>query len=80
MNVANVRKLAETHTKPQLEACLTQAINGQPNSCTGLGTPEDQLNDLAKAEFVRGKMDEGMTPQLAMRDLAARMRKAQGMA
>lgn len=78
MNVANVRQLAQTHTRPQLEACLTAALNGEPNSCTSLGTSEDQLNDLAKAEFVRGKMDDGMTAPLAMRDLAARMRRAQG--
>ena len=80
MNVANVKNLAQTYSYAQLDVCLTDAINGKPNSCTVLGTTEDQVNDLAKAEFVRSKMDEGMTAQLALRDLAARMRRAQGAA
>ena len=71
-------QLAEKSSHEQLDTCVNAAVNGQPGNCGLSGSQEDILQVLSKADFMRSKIDAGMTPQLAMRDLAARMRKLQG--
>lgn len=71
-----VRNLAEKHDAEELEAMLGRAIEGE--ACCGLKDAEETVAVLAKAQFVRGLIDEGTEPREAMRELGRRMRRLQG--
>lgn len=71
-----VRNLAQEHDSEELEGMLNRAIEGE--ACCGLKDAGESVNVLAKAQFVRGLIDEGTEPREAMRELGRRMRRLQG--
>jgi hypothetical protein len=72
-----VRELAVKFTSNEIETCLTQQLQEGVNECK-MGTSTDHvINELSKAEFVRKRMDEGLSPIDGMRELARRIRNVQ---
>jgi hypothetical protein len=72
-----VRELAARFTSGEIEICLNQQLQEGVNECR-MGTSTDHvINELSKAEFVRKRMDEGLSPVDAMRELARRIRNVQ---
>lgn len=79
MNIKEIKELAEKFTPDQLENCITQAIENEGKSDCYMGDDVmEVVNTLAKAETVRQLMEEGMSEVEAIRELAKRIRKVQG--
>ncbi len=79
MNIKEIKELAKKFTPDQLENCITQAIETQGKSDCYVGDDVmEVVNTLAKAETVRELMEQGMSEIEAIRELAKRIRKVQG--
>lgn len=79
INIAAIRELAQRYDHQSLASCEQQAINGQLNPCYDAGLPEETINVIAKAGFIRQQLDMGQTLNKAVRELARRMRALQGL-
>ncbi|GAB6072488.1 hypothetical protein JCM14244_08650 [Venenivibrio stagnispumantis] len=83
MNINEIKELARKFTPEQLENCITMAIEqkeGHIQVCDGQVSGEvlEVINTLAKAQTVRELMEQGMSEIEAIRELARRIRLAQG--
>ncbi|WP_029519789.1 MULTISPECIES: hypothetical protein [unclassified Persephonella] len=81
MNIKEIKELAKKFTPEQLEMCIDQTLKiGHPTlkGCELSGDVMEILNTLAKAETVRELMEQGMTEVEAIRELARRIRRVQG--
>ncbi len=78
MNIKEIKELAKKFTPEQLENCITQTINEGKNECEVSGDVLEVVNTLAKAQTVRELMEQGMSEMEAIRELARRIRKVQG--
>jgi hypothetical protein len=75
--IKEVRELATKFTSSEIETCLLQQLQDGVNECK-MGTSTDHvINELSKAEFVRKRMDEGLSLMDGMRELARRIRNVQ---
>ncbi len=78
MNIKEIKELASKFTPEQLENCILQTIQEGKNECEITGDVEEVVNTLAKAQTVRELMEQGMSQMEAIRELARRIRQAQG--
>lgn len=79
MNIKEIKELAKKYTTEQLDNCITQAIENQGKSDCKIGDDVlEVVNTLAKAQTVRQLMDQGYSEIEAIRELAKRIRQAQG--
>ena len=72
-----VRELVTVFDKSRLDRCLNHSIENNPNSCVDMGENSDNVNILAKAVYIREKVDGGETVNNAIRELGRRMRQVQ---
>lgn len=78
MHIDEIRELARRYSSGQIEQCMELALQNEDNPCFDDKEIEQVMNVLAKAEFVKAKMEEGSTLVDAMRELGRRIRAAQG--
>ncbi|MBF0318992.1 MAG: hypothetical protein HQL01_04200 [Nitrospirae bacterium] len=77
MPLKEVRELAQKFTPQEIETCISQQLQDGVNECR-MGTSTDHVvNELSKAEFVRTKMESGVSLTDAMRELAKSVRRVQ---
>ena len=79
MDIQVIRELAEKHTHAELEKCIDQQIAEGKNDCWCCETPEDTVNVLSKASYLRQMVEAGKAKDIpeAMRLLARSMRSIQ---
>jgi len=77
INVKEIKELAKRFSPAEIEGCITQQLETGANVCLKSELTEKVINELAKAEFVKGLMAEGMSLAEALRELAKRMRRVQ---
>lgn len=77
INVKEIRDLARKFTPGQIGKCIAHQIEEGKNVCLEDGSTEAVVNELAKAEFVRSLVDEGVSLNDAVRELARRIRVIQ---
>jgi len=75
--IAAVRELVRAFTVKQLDSCLNEQIAGQANDCTETRSENEPVDMLARATYVKGLMEQGMTLSQAMRVLGRNMRALQ---
>jgi hypothetical protein len=75
--LTQIKDIAKRFSPEQIEGCITQQIETGDNVCLTDENSEKIINELSKAEVVRGLMDEGMGLADALRELARRMRLVQ---
>jgi hypothetical protein len=73
--VSRIRGLASNFTHEEIEHCITQQLNEGKNSCLSESDADAALAILAKTSFVRSIVSKGVSLQLAMRELGARLRQ-----
>lgn len=76
--MATVRLLASTSKTEMLERCLQDQIEQGFNNCYDHCDYEQVFNVLTKANFVKKLEAKGLSIPGAIRELARRMRFAQG--
>lgn len=78
MHIAEIRELARRYSPDELEECITRQLAEGSNPCDqGNGSTEEIINVLAKAEFVRARVNDGMSLGEAIRELGRRIRAVQ---
>ncbi len=78
MSIKEIKELAKRFTIEELELCITETIEKGENYCQVRGDTLEVINTLAKAQTVRELMEQGMSEIEAIRELARRIRKIQG--
>lgn len=76
--MTTIRSLASHLEGNNLDCCLQEQIESGHNSCYANHDYEHVINVLAKASFVKQLEAEGLSIPGAIRELARRMRFAQG--
>lgn len=77
IDIKEIKNLAKKYTPVQIDECINQQLQEGKNICDITGTTDYIINELAKAEFVRQMMDEGVSLTDAVRELANRIRSFQ---
>ncbi len=77
IDIAEIRGLARKFTPEEIEACITRELKEGENPCTPPGPVDRVVDALAKAEWVRSRVDEGVPLQEAVRELAKKIRGVQ---
>ncbi len=77
LDIAEIRELADRFTAQDLELCINQQIEQGKNVCKKGSHTEKIVNELAKANFVRGLIEKGSSVGDAVRELAKRIRTFQ---
>ncbi len=77
IDVKEVRELAKRFTPEEIESCIKQQLQEGTNICEVKGPTEHVIGELAKAEFVKKRMEEGSSLTDAVRELARRIRLVQ---
>ena len=78
--ITRARELAGQWPAADLEACLADVIEKGDCRCAPGHSPEDAVNDLARAAFVRRQMDnERVGMREALRALGKQMRRFSAM-
>ncbi len=80
IDISEIKELAKRFSPEEIEGCITQQIETGENVCLKDESSEKVINELSKAEFVRDLMEKGMNLADALRELAKRMRRIQGVA
>jgi len=75
VNVKEIKDLAKKFSPDQIEECITQQIETGENVCLRDYSTQVVVGELAKAEFIKKLMGEGMSLADALRELARRMRQ-----
>lgn len=78
MDIREIRELAKKFTPEQIEGCITRQIKTGENVCVMNSSTEKIINELAKAQFVRVRLDKGISLGDALRELAGKMRQIMG--
>ena len=76
IDIKEIRELARRFTPEEIESCISQQLREGENVCVA-GPTEEVLNELSKAEFVRGLVDRGLPLMDSVRELARRIRLVQ---
>ncbi len=74
VNVKEIRDLAKKFSPDQIEECITQQLETGENVCLRDYSTQVVVGELAKAEFIKRLMGEGMSLADALKELARRMR------
>ncbi len=77
VDIKEIKKLAQKFKAEELDTCINQQLNQGSNVCGLSGSNEYVINELAKAEFVRQRMDKGVSLIDAVRELASKIRNFQ---
>ena len=77
VGIKEIKKLAQKFKAEELDTCINQQLNQGSNVCGLSGSNEYVINELAKAEFVRQRMDKGVSLIDAVRELASKIRNFQ---
>ncbi|HKJ70218.1 MAG TPA: hypothetical protein VKA55_00495 [Gammaproteobacteria bacterium] len=78
IHLKEIRDLAERFSGDQIEGCIHHQLDAGSNPCAPDTGSEQAMNVLAKAEYVRGLMDEqGYSLSQAIRELGRRIRRVQ---
>ncbi|MGB9716379.1 MAG: hypothetical protein ACPL1G_08245 [Thermodesulfovibrionales bacterium] len=75
--IKEIKELAKRFTSEEIESCIQQQLKEGENICDVKGPVEYVIGELAKAEFVKKLMEEGMSISDAVRELARRIRLVQ---
>ena len=75
IDLKEIRELARKYSPDQIEGCITQQIETGKNVCMADADSVRIVNELAKASFIRKRMEEGMSLPDAIRELAKKMRE-----
>ena len=78
MKTQDLKKIVETYSPEQLEACIQQQLNKGENACEVVDETNEVITALSKAEVVREIMDQGMSFSEALRELGRRIRSVYG--
>jgi hypothetical protein len=74
LDLKEIRELAKRFSPEQIECCIEQQLETGSNVCIRNESEEKMINELAKAQFIRERIEEGLSLADALRDLARRMR------
>jgi hypothetical protein len=75
MNIKSIRELAQKYTAEELEACIEDEIGLMKNACYLGDSPEETVDSLSKASYIRQMMDrENLPLNEALRKLAQTIR------
>lgn len=79
LHLQEVRELARRFDPDRLESCIQQQLQEGTNVCEPEpgSSDEEIIGILAKAQYVRDRMDEGAPLTDAMRELGRRIRVLQ---
>ncbi len=77
IHIGEIRELAKRFTAEEIEGCINQQMQEGKNVCFAEGPAEHIINELAKAEFVRSRVEKGTPLTDAIRELARRIRQVQ---
>lgn len=77
MDVREIKELAGKFTPEQIEGCITQQIETGRNICVINSETEEIINELSKAQFIRDRLNKGLSLGDALRELAGKMRLMQ---
>lgn len=74
-----VRELAERYSHQEIERCIEQQITGGKNDCHAGESPEETMNILSKASYVRRMVETGKAKDVtdAVRQMAGKIRSLQ---
>ncbi len=72
-DIKEIRDLAGRFSPEEIDACIAQQLEREENICQVTGPTEYVVSELAKAEFVRGLVDQGVPLTEAVRELARRI-------
>jgi hypothetical protein len=77
IDIKEIRELAKKFTPEEIESCIKQQLQEGINICEVTGPAEHVIGELAKAQFVKGLTEKGMSITDAVRELARRIRLVQ---
>ena len=77
LDIGEIRELARKFTPDEIETCISQELQEGKNLCTESGPADRVVDALAKAEWVRRLVDQGVPLPEAVRELAKRIRLLQ---
>jgi len=75
IHIKEIKELAKRFAPEQIEGCITEELETGKNICLSGSSADEIINELSKAEFIRGMIDGGMSLPDALRELARRMRR-----
>ncbi|MDA8174836.1 MAG: hypothetical protein M0018_09650 [Nitrospiraceae bacterium] len=76
-DIKEIRELAGRFNPLEIEHCIDMHLREEKHECPLTGTSEHIIGELAKAGYVRKRVDEGARPLDAIRELAERIRSFQ---
>jgi len=77
MDVREIKELAKRFSPEEIEGCITQQIKTGENVCLKNEPAQKTIDELSKAEFIKGLIEKGMSLADALRELAKKMRLLQ---
>jgi hypothetical protein len=77
LHIEEIRELAKRFMAEEIERCIDQQLQKGENICFTDGPSEHIINELSRAEFVRGLVEKGASLTDALRELARRIRQVQ---
>ena len=77
IDIQEIRELANRFSPEEIEKCIDMHLRAERHECPLTGTNEHMINELAKAGFVRQRVDTGTKLVDAIRELAERIRRLQ---
>lgn len=77
-HITEIQSLASQFSAEEIDRCMALTLQRNENPCIADPDVEKVMNVLAKAGFVKAKIEQGLTQQEAIRELGRRVRAAQG--
>lgn len=77
IDIKEIKRLASQFSIDEIDSCINQQLREGSNVCKITGTTDYIISELAKAEFVKQLMSEGIPLTDALRELARRIRAYQ---
>ena len=77
IDIKEIRELAGRFSPEEIDHCIEMHLREEKHECPLTGTSEHIIGELAKAGYVRKRVDAGAKPLDAIRELAERIRSFQ---
>ena len=77
MDIKEIRELAQRFSPEQIDQCIGQQLETDANVCMRDEPEEKIISELAKAQFIRELIEQGMPFPDALRERARRRRELQ---